>query len=183
MANNNSVTTNFDEIVLTNDQFTGYDGRKSTYTFNWASDVSAHGAATTSGANVPIGPAFTVPLGSPGGRIVDFGIFVNRPALSASGFVSGTVTGSLRINSATVCSTTPIINMAANSAAAIPTLANVSATSTAAVTPTVLNTNSCAWSGSAFLSFDYDTKSAGSAAAGAAGIGFRAYCVVQHFAK
>lgn len=183
MANNNSVTSNFDEVILTNDQFTGYAPRQEAFSFAWNSDVSAHGAANASGANVPMGPPFTMALGAPGGRIVDFGIFVNRPALSASGFVSGSITGSLRLNSVAICSTTPIINMVGTSAGAIPTLANVSAVSTAALTPTVLNTNSCSWSGSAFISFDYNTFSAGSAAAGAAGIGFRAFCVVQRFAK
>lgn len=111
------------------------------------------------------------------GNIIDVGIAVAKAATSASGFVSGTVDLTLRLNSAAVCSTVPSILMAGSAGQAIYTATNNSAGNAVSA---VVNTASSRFSAGAVLAYDYNARSVGSAAAGAAGTGFYMYAKVRY---
>lgn len=157
-----------DRVLLSNDATVGYTNDDRIATLNLlANETSAHGA---SAGNVQFfGP---LPVN---GRIVDFAIGVLQPALSASGFVSGTVNATLRINSATVCSTDPVLTMVATSATCIRQATNQSA---ANATSAVVNNLSANFSAGDMISIDWNARSVGSAAAGAAGKGL--YAMVRY---
>tara|TARA_R110000868_G_scaffold4119_7_gene25019 strand:+ start:2717 stop:3199 length:483 start_codon:yes stop_codon:yes gene_type:complete len=100
------------------------------------------------------------------GRVVGCFIGVATPATSASGFVSGTVDAGVRINSAAVLSTNPSIVMAGSAAQAIRKSTNAGGGVSA-----VVNAGSAAFVAGAQISVDWNARSVGSAAAGAAGSG------------
>lgn len=150
-----------DELVLSNAS-AGYTLAARTYVFNFASETSAHGV---SAAVIPLFQA----AGS--GRISDFQIGVVLPAVSASGFVSGTVDATLRINSVACLSTNPSIAMAGSAGQAARIATNVSG---ALAVSGVVNVASGAVVPGDQVQMDYNARSVGSAAAGAAGKGFYA---------
>ena len=155
------------ELFLSNTA-SGYDYNEETFTYNFHSETSAHG---NSGTRFSLGQ---VPRS---GKIGQFEIGVVAPAVSASGFVSGTVGATLRVNSAAVCSTDPTINMAGSAGAAVRT---TSITSAAGVVPAAINTASAAVNKGDQVAIDYNARSVGSAAAGAAGVGFYATVTVRY---
>ncbi len=125
--------------------------------FNTANESSAHGA---SASLVPVG------IAKANGTIADVFVGVVLPAVSASGFVSGTTQADVRINSATVCSTLPSIPMAGSAGAATRKSTNAGGGVSA-----VVNVASATFSAGDQLSVDWNAVSVGSAAAGAAGKG------------
>lgn len=125
--------------------------------FNFASETSAH---TGSATLVPVKVTHRA------GRVMGAFIGVAAPAVSASGFVSGTVDAGVRINSAVVLSTNPAIVMVASTS-----LATRKSTNAGGGTSAVVNANSAAFVAGAQISIDWNARSAGSAAAGAAGAG------------
>jgi len=139
--------------------------------------VNDTSALTGSAGNV----AFLGPMPLPG-RVVDFGLAVFRPAISASGFVSGTVDATLRINSTAILSVNPSINMLTTSAAigAPYTTQFAASYSAGQASAATINTNSAAFAKGDFISYDHNARSVGSAAAGAAGIGLRLYVVLRY---
>ncbi len=153
-------------MAVTDRQFLSNDADSAGYdehyqTFGFANESSAH-----------TGSATLIPLLGPvdkHGRILEVVLGVARPALSASGFVSGTVEADVNINSATCLSTKPSIAMVATSALAVRRATNVSA---AGGTAAVVNLASAKFSAGDQISISYNARSVGSAAAGAAGIGF-----------
>jgi hypothetical protein len=159
-----------DRLLLSNDADVGYAYAEDI--FSWATplETSAHGF---SAVNVPlVGP---MPRN---GRVVDVILGVAQPALSASGFVSGTVIGNVRINSgANICTTAPSIAMAATSATCIRKATN---DVTTGVTPAVLGLASAVFSAGDMIEVDYNAVSVGSAAAGAAGNGAYIAVVVRY---
>lgn len=151
-----------DRIYLSNDTAQGgifYD--EDVFFFNaLANETSAHGAS-----------AATVQVAGPmkaNGKIYDFVIGVVNPALSASGFVSGSVSAQVRINSASVCTTVPSIVVATVSGAVTRKATNQNVSG---VTPAVLGATAALFSAGDMISIDYQAQSGGSAAAGAAGKG------------
>lgn len=156
-----------DRIFLSNDSSGnaqtggGIWDDEQTFQFN-INETSVQGAANMSAGNVGLF------IAKGNGRIVD--VFIGAPsvALSASGFVSGTINATPRINSAVVCATVPAINMAAASAV----LPNYPATNTGGGVSAVITAASALFSTGNAISFDWNTFSAGSAAAGQAGKGF-----------
>lgn len=131
-------------------------------------ETSAHGISAT---GVPVGI-----LRKPG-RIQNVFIGVGTPAVSASGFVSGTVDANVRLNSATICTTLPSINMVGSAGAAGRRNTLVSASG---VTPAVINPASNSAAAGTMISIDYNARSVGSAAAGAAGTGIYVGVVVRY---
>jgi len=155
------------ELFLSNTA-SGYDYNEETFTYNFVSETSVHG---NSGTRFSLGQ---VPRS---GKIVQFEIGVVAPAVSASGFVSGTVGATLRVNSAAVCSTDPTIDMAGSAGAAVR---KTSITSATGVIPAAINVASAAFNKGDDLAIDYNARSVGSAAAGAAGVGFYATVRVRY---
>lgn len=158
-----------DEIFLSN-TLSGYDYNEESFVYNFVSETSVHG---NSGTRYELGQA------PRSGRITSFEIGVVAPATSASGFVSGTVGATLRVNSAAVCSTDPAIAMAGSAGQAVRT---TSITSAVNVVPGVVNAASGAVNKGDQLSLDWNARSVGSAAAGAAGVGFCAVVRVRYSA-
>ena len=158
-----------DRIMLTNDEV-GSAFAEETFFFNFASETSALAAS-----------AVTIPLCAPpvAGQVVDVVLGVVRPALSASGFVSGTVDFDVKINSVTCLSTKPAIAMVATSALAVRTNTNDGA---AAATKAVLNASN-AFDANDQICVEYNARSVGSAAAGAAGVGLYAAIKVRYTAS
>lgn len=161
-----------DELFLTNDA-AGYAYHTRFAFPGFVSEASAHGASTT------LTEVFTVPNGY-SGEITDVQIGVVLPAVSASGFVSGTVDATLRINSVAVCSTNPSIAMAGSAGQAYRafTMSNLSGVASGIVTLGVVNTASAVFTAGDQISIDMNARSVGSAAAGAAGKGL--YAVVKY---
>ncbi|CAB4142932.1 hypothetical protein UFOVP434_52 [uncultured Caudovirales phage] len=136
--------------------------------FMTANETSAHGI---SGATIPVG------IMKKPGRIAAAFVGVGTPAVSASGFVSGTVDAQVRINSATVMSTLPSIAMAGSAGQAGRRATNFGG---AGVTSGVVNQASAAFSAGAMISIDYNARSVGSAAATAAGTGVYVGVLVRY---
>jgi hypothetical protein len=155
-------------LFLSNDA-AGYEFAEEIFPFAFASETSVHGVSAAV-VSLPCGPMQRA------GKVVDVAIGVVRPATSASGFVSGTTTVTLRINSAAVCSTDPAIPMAGSAGQAIRVNTNVSGTGTSAV----VNQASAAFAKGDQLQFDYNCRSVGSAAAGATGLGLYASIKVRY---
>lgn len=154
-----------DKVLISNATTYGYDyDDKLIHIAGTATGVSVHGAATMSalGQNVFVAQA--------NGRFTDVGLAAQRMALSASGFVSGTVLATLRINSVAVCSTDPSITMAGSAGAVGQTATNKTATGANAVSG-IVNTASAAFSTGDIITVDWNTFSVGSAAATSSGIG------------
>lgn len=173
-----------DRKVLSNDTYTAPQGQGLAYqeevfviAFN---ESSVHTAATVTLQGV------AGPMSKPG-RITDFVIGVVATAVSASGFVSATVTGDVRINSAPVCSTAPSIPGPVGSAGAAIRIATNSTFTSAAGKPApvsaVINAASANFSAGDMISMDYTIGSAGSAAAGTAGKGFYGQVTVRYAAQ
>jgi hypothetical protein len=141
---------------LSNDTV-GYRFEEVTFT---ASLVNESSALAGSAIQIPVA------ITPRAGRIVAAFIGVGTPAVSASGFVSGTVDAQVRINSAAVLSTLPAIAMAGSNSAA-----GRKATNAGGGVSGVPNTASSLFSAGAMISVDYNARSVGSAAAGAAGTG------------
>ena len=123
------------------------------------------------------GSATQVPAGimKKNGRIANVFIGVGTPAVSASGFVSGTVDAQVKINSAAVLSTLPAITMVGSAGAA-----GRRATNAGGGTSAVVNQASAFASAGNMISIDYNLRSVGSAAATAAGTGFYVGVVVRY---
>lgn len=123
------------------------------------------------------GSATLVPakLTARAGRVVGAFIGVATPATSASGFVSGTVDAGVRINSAAVLSTNPSIVMAGSAGQAVRKSTNASGGTSA-----VVNAASAAFVAGAQISIDWNARSVGSAAAGAAGTGLYVGVVLRY---
>lgn len=154
------------EIFLSNST-AGYDYDEEVFSFAFANETSVHG--TSAAVNSLVGPMKRA------GKISEVSIGVVKPATSASGFVSGTVTATMRINSAAVCSTDPAIVMAGSAGQAIRTNTNASGGTSA-----VINPASAAFAKGDQLQYDFNARSVGSAAAGAAGTGFYLSVVVRY---
>lgn len=155
-------------IYLSNDA-DGQNFVEDEFHYSWVSETSAHGLSAT--LLSLCGPM------TADGEIVDVVLGVVRPALSASGFVSGTVDFDVKINSATCLSVLPAIAMVATSATAVRVNTNGTA---AAATPATINTGSNRFSAGDQICVNYNARSVGSAAAGAAGIGLYAVVKVRY---
>lgn len=151
-----------DQLVLSNDAV-GYAYFDRHGNFGFASEASAHGASTT------LTEVFMVPAGY-SGEILDVGLGVVLPAVSASGFVSGTVDCTVRINSVAVCSTNPSIVMAGSAGQAARTNTYGGGTTALGVSA-IVNAASNAITAGDQIAVDINARSVGSAAAGAAGKG------------
>lgn len=151
-----------DEIVLSNDA-AGYRFDTKFIYQGFASESSAHGASTT------LTEVFMVPNGY-SGEITDIQLGVVLPAVSASGFVSGTVDATLRINSVAICSTNPSIAMAGSAGQAARTTTMGTGT-VGLITSGQVNTASASFVAGDQISVDMNARSVGSGAATAAGKG------------
>lgn len=156
-----------DELFLSN-SVAGFDYLEETFSYNFLSETSVHGAS-----------AVVIALGvmPRAGKVVDVVIGTVRNATSASGFVSATTDVTVRINSAAVCSTDPAIPMAGSAGAAI-----FKATNASGGTSAVVNPASADFAKGARLSLDYNLRSVGSAAAGATGTGLYVSVKVRYSA-
>lgn len=146
------------ELFLSNDT-AGYNYVEETFTYTFISETSVHGNSGTR-----YGLCGALPKA---GKVVDVAIGVVAPAVSASGFVSGTVGATLRINSAAVCATDPSIDMVGSAGAVARKSTNASGGVSAVLTPA-----SATFAKGDQLAFDYNARSVGSAAATSAGVGF-----------
>lgn len=164
-----------DRLQLTNDTAQGgvyFDEDTFDFAIANATETSAHGA---SASNVPIaGPM------KANGRIIGFTIGVVANALSASGFVSGSVSAQVNVNSANAVSTNPAITVGATSAAIGRKFSDK--VGDANCQAAVLNPLSANFSTGDQISISYQLQSGGSAAAGAAGTGFYARVTVRYAA-
>jgi hypothetical protein len=160
-----------DRISLTNDAVdpSGFSYVEEVFTWNVASETSVMAASATL---LPIAAM------KANGRIVNAFIGLVTPPVSASGFVSGTVDATFRINSAEVLSTLPSIPMAGSAGAATRKSTNAGGGVSA-----VVNTASASFSAGDQISFDYNARSVGSAAAGATSKGLYATVVVRYAAR
>ena len=104
------------------------------------------------------------------GEVCGFVINVNGPALSASGFVSATISANLRINSVSCLTVLPGVSGPASASAgfAFRTISGTVNPASARVNP------------GDQITLDYNCQSGGSAAAGAAAIGFSAFAIVRY---
>ncbi len=162
-----------DGVILSND-VAGYSYRDTRFEYAFVSETSVHG---TSGTRYALG---AWPSGFGSGKVVEFGLGVVAPATSASGFVSGTVDATLRINSVAVCSTVPAIAMAGSAGQSARITTNASTTiQQALATSGIVNTASAQVNPGDQISMDFNARSVGSAAAGAAGVGLYAWAVIR----
>lgn len=186
-----------DELFLSNDS-AGSIPVETTFFFGTSSEASALAASVSGLTLAQIGRPVTTYASSiaPFGRITDFGIGVVVPALSASGFVSGTVDAGVYINGAAVLSTRPSIPMtavsggASISAGATQYVATNTGTSkingltvSGATVSAVVNAASATFSVGDMISFDYNARSVGSAAAGIAGRGLYGFVTIRYGAR
>ncbi len=162
-------------LLLSNDGIVGYafDNRYPSLNI-LANETSVHGnsAAVVQWQQVP--PGVT-------GTIVDFQIGVVTAGVSASGWVSGTVDVTPRINSFAVMSTVPAIALAGSAGQAGRVFTGTSSTLNQALcTSGVVNAASNAFSGGDQISYDYNARSVGSAAATTSGKGLYAVGVFRY---
>jgi hypothetical protein len=162
-----------DSIALTNDAVGNSFREEIWWVAPVLNDTSAHG---NSAGNMAIGPAVNF-----SGRVVDFGIFVTKQAVSASGFMSGTIDALVRLNSASITSTNPTIPMVSGSATQQAAVATYVSGGFNGGTSCVINNNSAVFSPGNYISFDYNARSVGSGAAAAAGTGLRVYVKIRRF--
>lgn len=141
---------------------TTYFGYEEPYFY---SPMVSETSAATGATSAQVVPLF---IAAHPGTIVDCIVGVAQTAVSASGFVSGTVNANVRVNSASVLSTQPAIAMAAASAANNRSITNNGTGSLGTVTSAVVNAASAAFNKGDEISIDYGVISAGSAAAGQA---------------
>lgn len=143
-------------------------------------DEEVFGFGQASETSALTGSATLVPLfiAKAPGVISDVFVGVALPGVSASGWVSGTVDATVRINSAAVCSTNPSIAMA-GSAGAATRKSTISGGGVSAV----VNVASAAFSAGDQISVDWNARSVGSAAATAAGQGFTGGVIVRYAAR
>ena len=168
-----------DRIVLSNDSTSAGGGiHPDEQMFFYNPQVSETSAATGA-TSAQIVPLF---IAKAPGRVVDAFVAVAQTAVSASGFVSGTVNANVRINSATILSTQPAIPMAAASAANNRSRTNNATTSLAATVSAVVNAASATFQQGDQISIDYGVISAGSAAAGLGVTGVSVGVVVRYAA-
>jgi len=146
------------ELFLSN-ATQGFDYNEETFSYTFISETSVHGNSGTR-----YGLCGAMPRA---GKVVDVAIGVVAPAVSASGFISGTVGATVRINSAAVCATDPAIEMVGSAGAVARKATNAGGGTSAVITP-----GSATFAKGDQLAFDYNARSVGSAAAGAAGVGF-----------
>ena len=144
----------------------GYSFDEEIFVVSLANESSA---LTGSATQVPAG------IAKRAGRIADVFIGVGTPAVSASGFVSGTIDAQVRINSAAVLSTNPAITMAGSAGAA-----GRKATNAGGGTSAVINQASATFAKGGMISVDYNMRSVGSAAATSAGTGLYIGVVVRY---
>lgn len=159
-------------IFLSNDGLPGVGGvtfDEEYFQFGQASETSALA-----------GSASLVPLfiAKQNGVIADVVVGVALPGVSASGWVSGTVDATVRINSAAVCSTNPAINMAGSAGQATR-----KSTNSGGGVSAVVNVASAAFSAGDQISVDWNARSVGSAAATAAGQGFTGGVIIRYAAR
>ncbi len=152
-----------DRIVLTNDSTSSGGGIHSDEQMFFYNPQVNETSAATGATSAQLVPLF---IAKAPGRISDCFVAVTQTAVSASGFVSGTVNANVRINSVAVLSTQPSIPMAAASAANNRSRTNNSTTSLAATVSAVVNVASANFVAGDQISIDYGVISAGSAAAG-----------------
>ncbi len=158
-----------DKIFLDNDS-TGYGFSNEKFNFPQqpTTEASAHGFSGT-----------TVQLGivNASGRVYDFQLGIVNPALSASGYVSGTVDCDLLVNGASIMSTKPAFAMVATSALVVRQSTN--GTSAANITFPIINTASAAVVPGDQICVTFNARSNGSAAAGFAGHGLVGYALIR----
>lgn len=175
-----------DNLILSNDAL-GYEFYEETIEFPTCvplplNDASAL-AFSTSAAPAPVRV-----MNRPG-RIIDFGFGVVNPAVSASGFVSGTIDATLTINGVgSVLSQLPTVKMYGSAGQLSGALSgrvfvNASAASTAFQIPAVINQASAQFNAGDQLGVQVNARSVGSAAAGTAGAGFYGYVKVRYSAQ
>lgn len=153
-----------DRLFIGNDAVTGYGYDEKIITFPvLANESSAH--VTSANTLVPI---WTAPAN---GRVMDFYISVVNVALSASGFVSGTVSADLRRNSASVLSTVPAITGPVATSALVVRQCTLGP-SAANLQSAIVNAQSANFSAGDQFAINWTMQSGASAAAGAAGKGF-----------
>ncbi len=168
-----------DNIILSNDAL-GTEFFELRVAFQGANvpiiETSAHGLSASGDIGLLPAP-FT-------GRIVNYGYAVVAAAVSASGFVSGTVDAGVFINGNAIQSASGAINMA-NSASGVTasrTFIDTATTSTALVNPPQLNPGSTSFNKGDMISFKFNARSVGSAAAGTAGAGFSGFVTLRRTA-
>lgn len=152
-----------DRILLSNDSTSSGGGiHQDEQEFVYNPAVSETSAATGATSAILV-PLF---IAKAPGRVTDIFVAVAQTAVSASGFVSGTVNADVRINSASITSTKPSIPVAAASAAQNRSRTNNSTNSLAVTVSAVINGNSSHFAQGDQISIDYGVLSGGSAAAG-----------------
>ena len=158
-----------DKIFLDNDS-TGFGYSEAVFNFPQqpTTEASAHGF---SGTTVQIGQVRN------SGRVYAFELGIVNPALSASGFVSGTVDCDLLVNGSSILSTKPAFAMVATSALVVRGSTN--GTSAANITFPVINTASAAVVPGDQICVTFNARSVGSAAAGAAGKGLVGFALIR----
>ena len=166
-----------DRVLLSNDSGSsggGIHGDDQQFNyFPYANITSSIGAASA----VTLQPLF---IAKSNGRIVDAGVGLAQFPVSASGFVSGAATMQVRINSAAALSTQPLVPSQAASAANNYLASNQSGTG---VVSAVVNAASGAFSQGNLITVDWQTYSAGSAAAGVAGSGLGVWVTARYAAN
>lgn len=160
-----------DRLQLSNDATTGYAYDERIITF----PILANESSTHVGSTNTLIPIFVAPAN---GRVVDFYISVVNVALSASGFVSGTVSADLRKNSASVLSTVPALTGPVATSALVVRQCTLGP-SAANLISAVVNQASAAFSAGDQFAINGTMQSGGSAAPGAAGKGFVATMKVR----
>lgn len=167
-----------DRILLSNDSGSsggGVHGDDQQFCYSpYASQTSSIGAASS----ITLVPMF---VAKSNGRIVDAGVGLGTAPVSASGFISGAATMQVRINSTAALSTQPLATMVAASAAT-----NYNASNTQIATTNVsavVNAASGAFSQGNLITIDWQTYSAGSAAAGLAGAGLDVWVTARYAAN
>lgn len=159
-------------LFLSNDSTVsggGIQPDEEVFSFGQASETSALTGSAT------LQPLF---IAKSNGVIADVFVGVALPGVSASGWVSGTADATVRINSAAVCSTNPSITMAGSAGQA-----SRKSTISGGGVSAVVNVASAAFSAGDQISIDWNARSVGSAAATAAGQGFRGSVLVRYAAR
>lgn len=157
-----------DRLILTNDSTKSYDYDEELFIGGFVNQTSAHGAAATTHQVVGVAKR--------PGRIVD-AFVVATPGLSVSGFVSGTVSANVRINSVSALSTLPGIVMATSAGDYIQKATNKTANG---ATSAVVNSASANFSAGDVITVDFTTQSGNSGTIASVGQGMVVGVLVRY---
>ena len=157
-----------DRLIASNDSTTSYTQDEEVFIGGLANLTSVHGTTATT--------LQVVGAAKRNGRISDV-FLLGTPALSVSGFISGSISANVRINSVSCLSTLPGIVMATSAGDFLLKATNDGSNG---ATSAVVNTNSAALSAGDVITVDFTAQSGNSGTIASTGVGQVVAVVVRY---